>query len=79
MLSPILANIFESPIGLLVILVIALLFFGHKLPQVARSLGSSVSEFKKGVKAGEDDANREADEIEKPGEKAEKKETVEKK
>jgi sec-independent protein translocase protein TatA len=61
MLSPIVANLFESPIGLLVILVIALLFFGHKLPNVARSLGSSVSEFKKGVKAGEDDAETEAD------------------
>lgn len=40
-----------------VILIIALLIFGHKLPSLARSMGSSVSEFKKGVKEGEDDVN----------------------
>jgi sec-independent protein translocase protein TatA len=38
---------------LLIILVIALLIFGHKLPSVARSLGSTVNEFKKGAKEGE--------------------------
>ena len=38
---------------LLIILVIALLIFGHKLPAVARSLGSTVNEFKKGAKEGE--------------------------
>ena len=59
MFTPIIANI--SPITLLVLLVIALLFFGHKLPQVARSLGSSVSEFKKGIKESEEEANRESD------------------
>ena len=41
---------------LLVILVIALLIFGHKLPSVARSLGGAVNEFKKGAKEGEDEA-----------------------
>ena len=46
----------DSPIQIFVILLVALLFFGHKLPSVARSLGSSVSEFKKGVKEGEDEA-----------------------
>ena len=40
----------------LTILVIALLIFGHKLPSVARSLGSSVNEFKKGAKEGEEEA-----------------------
>ena len=35
---------------LLVILVIVLIFFGaNKLPDLARSLGSSMKEFKKGV------------------------------
>ncbi len=38
---------------LLIILVIALLIFGHKLPAVARSLGSTVNQFKKGAKEGE--------------------------
>ena len=45
----------------MVIALIALLLFGHKLPAVARSLGSSVNEFKKGAKAGDDDAKREAE------------------
>ena len=45
--------IWESPMAWLLILIVALLIFGHKLPSVARSLGSSVSEFKKGVKDGE--------------------------
>jgi sec-independent protein translocase protein TatA len=50
----------ESPVALLVVLLIALLLFGHKLPNVARSLGSSVSEFKKGVRDGENELNQTA-------------------
>ncbi len=43
---------------LLVILVIVLIFFGaNRLPDLARSLGSSMKEFKKGVQeAPKDDA-----------------------
>ena len=38
---------------LLVILVIALVIFGgSKLPEIARSLGKSVNEFKKGIHEG---------------------------
>jgi len=41
---------------LIIILVIVLLLFGStKLPSLARSLGSSVNEFKKGMKDGKDD------------------------
>jgi sec-independent protein translocase protein TatA len=43
-----------------VILIIALLIFGHKLPSLARSMGSSVNEFKKGVKEGEDEVAKPA-------------------
>jgi sec-independent protein translocase protein TatA len=39
---------------LLVVAVIALLLFGNRLPSVMRSLGSGISEFKKGL----DDINR---------------------
>jgi len=39
-----------SPVELTVILLVALLIFGNKLPSVARSLGSSVGEFKNGIK-----------------------------
>ena len=38
-----------SPVQLLIVLVIALLLFGNRLPSVMRSLGKSVTEFKKGV------------------------------
>jgi sec-independent protein translocase protein TatA len=49
---------FNTPHGIewIVILAIALLIFGHKLPSVARNMGKSVSEFKKGVKEGETEA-----------------------
>jgi sec-independent protein translocase protein TatA len=38
--------------------IIALLLFGKKLPEVARSLGKGVTEFKKGIAGIEDDVNR---------------------
>lgn len=40
---------------LVIIMVIALLLFGKRLPDVARSLGKGVVEFKKGLKGIEDD------------------------
>lgn len=50
--------IVENPLTLIVVLFIAILLFGNKLPSVARSLGSSVSEFKKGMREGESDLNQ---------------------
>ena len=42
---------------LLVILVIALLLFGaNRLPEIARSLGKAIQEFKKAMKGTDDDA-----------------------
>lgn len=43
---------------LLIIMVIALLLFGKRLPEVAKSLGKGVVEFKKGLKGIEDDVDR---------------------
>ena len=40
---------------LLIVLVIALLLFGKRLPEVARSLGKGITEFKKGVRGIEDE------------------------
>jgi sec-independent protein translocase protein TatA len=40
----------------MVILVIALLVFGRRLPEVARNLGRSINEFKKGMREFQDSA-----------------------
>ena len=44
-----------APWQMVVILVVVLLLFGSRLPSLMRSLGSSVNEFKKGIKQGSDD------------------------
>jgi sec-independent protein translocase protein TatA len=43
---------------LLIIAFVALLVFGNRLPSVMRSLGKSVTEFKKGVAGIEDDLDQ---------------------
>jgi sec-independent protein translocase protein TatA len=42
---------------LIVVLIIALVLFGHRLPSMMRSLGRSVTEFKKGVSGIEEDGD----------------------
>ena len=62
---------FLGPIGPLeigIILLIALLIFGKRLPEVGKSMGRSIVEFKKGLSGVEDD-------IEQVVEKAKEKET----
>jgi sec-independent protein translocase protein TatA len=44
-----------QPTHLLVIGVVAILLFGKRLPEIARSLGKSMVEFKKGLKGLEDE------------------------
>ena len=43
---------------MLIILIIALLIFGKRLPEVARSLGKSLNEFKKGMNETKDDIEK---------------------
>ena len=45
-----------GPMEMVIIGVIAVLLFGSRLPKVARSVGSSVIEFKRGLKGIEDEA-----------------------
>ena len=56
-----LALFFEglSPWHLLVVFALALLFWGNRLPEVARSLGRAVNEFKKGLRDVTDEIGRE--------------------
>ena len=44
-----------GPMEMVIILLIAVLLFGKRLPEVGRSLGKGIIEFKKGVRGLEDD------------------------
>jgi sec-independent protein translocase protein TatA len=55
-----------GPMELAILAGICLLFFGNRLPSVMRSLGKSVTEFKKGVSGIEDDLDRAATSEKKP-------------
>jgi len=46
---------------LLIILVLILLFGAKKIPEIARGLGKSVSEFKRGVREGEEESKPKTD------------------
>ncbi|HEV3203440.1 MAG TPA: twin-arginine translocase TatA/TatE family subunit [Gemmataceae bacterium] len=49
--------VFEGLFGphILILLIIGILLFGKRLPEVGRSLGKGIVEFKKGLKGLEDD------------------------
>jgi len=46
-----------SGVEWIIVLIVALLLFGKRLPDVARSLGKGIVEFKKGVKGLEDEVD----------------------
>ena len=49
-----------GPWEVIVIAIVALLLFGHRLPDVARSAGRAVVEFKKGLRDVGDDVDKAA-------------------
>ncbi len=43
-----------NPVELAIFAAIALLLFGSRLPQTMRSVGKSITEFKKGIREGDE-------------------------
>lgn len=52
---PLLFGPVMSPWSMLILLVIVFLVFGNKLPDLARNFGKGISEFKKGLKEGDEE------------------------
>jgi sec-independent protein translocase protein TatA len=75
---------FGMPGGIewIIILIVALLIFGKRLPEVMKSMGRGIVEFKKGVKGVEDDVEdaieKKPEKLETPENKSEKTETDDK-
>ena len=58
------ANIMSPMMWVIILIVVLLLFGANRLPDLMRSLGRSVTEFKKGINEGgnnEDDPNKKID------------------
>jgi len=56
-----------GPFELLVILIIAVLLFGRRLPEIARGLGKSMTEFKKGIHEAEETKDEFVNDVKKVG------------
>jgi sec-independent protein translocase protein TatA len=54
-LSLLIASWFSVPQLLLVLVLVMLVFGANRLPELMRSLGRSVTEFKKGINSSDDD------------------------
>lgn len=50
-----------GPLEITVILVVAILIFGRRLPEIARNMGKSLIEFKKGMKETKEDIEKTID------------------
>ena len=49
----------------IIILVVALLIFGRRLPEIARSVGKSMTEFKKGINEAKESSDELVDDVKK--------------
>jgi sec-independent protein translocase protein TatA len=56
--APVLAMFGLGPMEFVIVGIVAMLMFGNRLPEVARSMGRSIKEFKGGMKEIEDDVNK---------------------
>ncbi len=54
-----------GPLEIIVILVVALLIFGKRLPDIARSMGKSLTAFKKGIHEAEETKDEIVNEVDK--------------
>ena len=57
-----------GPWELAIIAIIALILFGRRLPEVGKSLGRGIVEFKKGLKDVQDEVSKTGDDITKAAE-----------
>ncbi len=53
-----------GPFEIIAILVVAILLFGRRLPEIARSMGKSLTEFKKGMQDTKDEIEKSVNEDE---------------